>query len=55
MQTFKLPSGHTVSTERKGVDVEFTTRGADGNVISTVQHSFAEAVPLLRKMACITR
>jgi hypothetical protein len=51
MQTFRLPSGFTITTQRVGHNVEFTTRNADGDVISTVPHSFAESVPLLRKLA----
>lgn len=52
MQTFTLPTGHTVTTQRVGNNVEFVTSNATGNVISTVQHSFAEAVPLIKRLAC---
>jgi hypothetical protein len=52
MQTYALPSGHTVTVQRVGHDIEFTTRNADGDVISTVPRTFAESVPLLRKLAC---
>lgn len=55
MQRFTLPTGHTVTTQRVGNSVEFVTTGTDGNVISTVQHTFAEAVPLIKRMACATR
>ncbi|AFU62228.1 hypothetical protein TG1_33 [Streptomyces phage TG1] len=55
MQTFTLPTGHSVTTQRVGANVEFVTRNAEGGVISTVQHSFAEAVPLLKSLACRTR
>jgi len=55
MQTFTLPTGHTVSTQRVGANVEFVTRNTDGDVISTVQHSFAESVPLLKRLACHAR
>jgi hypothetical protein len=52
MQTFTLSSGFTVTTQRVGQNIEFTTRNADGDVISTVPHSYSESVPLLRKLAC---
>ena len=57
MRTFTLPTGHTVTTKRLPgtATVEFTTTGRDGGVISTVRHSFAESVPLLRTLACRTR
>ncbi|CAD80136.1 gp13 [Streptomyces phage phiBT1] len=55
MRTFRLPTGHTVSTQRHGATVEFVTRNAEGSVISTVRHSFAESVPLLKRLACSTR
>lgn len=55
MQTFTLPTGHTVTTQRVGSNVEFVTANDDGDVISTVQHSFAESVPLIKRLACRTR
>lgn len=51
MQTFPLPTGHTVTTQRVGNLIEFVTRGAAGDVISSVTHSFAESVPLIKRMA----
>ncbi|MFJ8955605.1 hypothetical protein ACIRO1_36495 [Streptomyces sp. NPDC102381] len=56
MRTFALPTGHTVITKRlPGTPViEFTTTNRNGDVISTVRHSFAESVPLLRTLACRT-
>ncbi|MEU6684410.1 hypothetical protein [Streptomyces sp. NPDC046832] len=50
-QTFHLPS-HTVTVSRVGNVLEFTTKNDDGDVISTVPRTFAESVPLLRKLAC---
>lgn len=55
MQTFKLLSGHTVTTQRVGANIEFVTNNPEGDVISTVQHSFAESVPLIKRLACRTR
>lgn len=55
VQTFTLPTGHKVTTQRVGANVEFVTANADGDVISTVQHSFAESVPLIKRLACRTR
>jgi hypothetical protein len=55
VQTFKIRGGFTVTTQRVGSNVEFVTANADGNVISSVQHSFAEAAPLLKSLACRTR
>jgi hypothetical protein len=57
VQTFKLPTGHVVTTERVpgAAEIQFTTRNGEGDVISTVHHSFAESVPLIRRMACIGR
>lgn len=55
MRTFNLPTGHAVTTQRVGNGVEFVTANAKGDVISSVQHTFAEAVPLLRTLACRTR
>lgn len=50
MRTFNLPTGHTVTTRRAGNAVEFVTRGTSGDVISSVRHSFAESVPLIKRM-----
>ncbi|MEG8276375.1 hypothetical protein [Streptomyces sp. AHA2] len=50
-QTFQL-SDHTVTVSRVGNVLEFTTKNADGDVISTVPRTFAESVPLLKKLAC---
>jgi len=55
MRTYTLPTGHTVTTQRVGERVEFVTSNAKGGVISSVQHTFAEAVPLLKSLACRTR
>ncbi|QAX94736.1 hypothetical protein HOV12_gp36 [Streptomyces phage Lilbooboo] len=57
MQTFTLRSGHTVTTQRVAgtAQVEFTTTNPEGDVISTVRHSFSESVPLLKRLACSTR
>ncbi|QAX93292.1 hypothetical protein HOV11_gp36 [Streptomyces phage Vash] len=56
MQTFRLPTGHVVTTQRvPGASlIEFTTR-RDNDVISTVRHTFAESVPLIKRMACFAR
>lgn len=52
MQSFTLPlTGHTVATQRVGNDIEFVTRNLSGDVISSVRHSFAESVPLIKRMA----
>ncbi|WP_433858213.1 hypothetical protein [Streptomyces kronopolitis] len=53
--TFNLRSGHKVTTQRVGNDVEFVTSNPEGGVISTVRHSFAESVPLIKSLACRTR
>lgn len=50
--TYELRSGHTVTTQRVGAGIEFTTRNAEGETISTVQHTYADAVPLIRKLTC---
>lgn len=54
MQTFKLPTGLTVTTRRVPgtATIEFTTARRDGEVISTVHHSFADAVPLIKSLTC---
>ncbi|MEU9231194.1 hypothetical protein [Streptomyces subrutilus] len=54
MQSFKLRTGHTVTTQRiAGTGrIEFVTANREGDVISSVQHPFAEAVPLLHKLRC---
>ncbi|MBJ6623615.1 hypothetical protein [Streptomyces sp. DHE17-7] len=55
MRTFRLPTGHTVTSRRNGATVEFVTRNAEGAVIATVNRTFAESVPLLKSLACRTR
>jgi hypothetical protein len=51
VRTFTLRSGHTVTTQNAGTGrVEFITANAAGEVISSVTHSFAESVPLLRNL-----
>ena len=50
MHTFTLSTGHTVTTQRVGDKIEFVTANKDGEVISTVYHTFAEAVPLIRRL-----
>ena len=55
MRTFRLSSGHTVTTRRNGATVEFVTRNTEGEVIASVNHTFAESVPLLKSLACRTR
>jgi hypothetical protein len=57
VRTFQLPSGHTVTTQRVpgSARIEFTTTNPEGAVISTVRHSFAESVPLIKRMACFSR
>lgn len=55
MRTYTLPTGHAVTTQRVGNRVEFVTANRKGDIISSVQHPFAEAVPLLRSLACRTR
>ena len=52
MQTFTLTNGARITTQRVGDNIEFVTYGTAGNVISTVQHSFAESVPLIKSLAC---
>jgi hypothetical protein len=51
MKTFTLPTGHKVTTQRVGNVIEFVTSGPAGDVISSVRHSFAESVPLIKRMA----
>ncbi|WP_199809820.1 MULTISPECIES: hypothetical protein [unclassified Streptomyces] len=55
MQTFTLASGHTITTQRDGAGIEFVTRNADGDVISSVTRTFGESVPLIKRLACRTR
>jgi hypothetical protein len=55
MNTYKLRSGYTVTTARTGNAIEFVTRNERGEAVSTVNHSFAEAVPLVRKLVCGAR
>lgn len=50
MQTFTLHNGSTVTTQRVGSGIEFVTANASGEIISSVTHSYAEAVPLLRTL-----
>lgn len=52
MQTFKLFTGYTVTTQRDGEGVAFVTRNPAGEVISSVTHSFAESVPLIKRLRC---
>lgn len=53
MQTFNLPNGFKVTTQRVGDRIEFVTANANGDTISSVQHTFAESVPLLRTLGGI--
>lgn len=53
MATYKLPNGFRVTVQRVGNDMEFTTRNAERDVISTVQHPYAEAVPLIQRMSAL--
>lgn len=55
MQTFPLTNGARITTQRVGDRIEFVTYGTTGDAISTVQHSFAESVPLIKRLACRTR
>ncbi|MFE9026203.1 hypothetical protein ACFYOA_08065 [Streptomyces iakyrus] len=55
MQNFRLPTGHRVTTQRVGNEIEFVTYGQTGDAIATVRHSFAASVPLIRRMACAQR
>jgi hypothetical protein len=50
VNTFQLRTGHIVTTRRVGNNIEFVTANAAGEVISSVTHSFTEAVPLLRTL-----
>lgn len=52
MQTFTLTNGGKITTQRVGDNIEFVTTNATGDVISTVQHSFAESVPLIKRLRC---
>ncbi|WP_327253188.1 hypothetical protein [Streptomyces sp. NBC_01244] len=52
MQSFRLRTGHKVTAQRVDNDIEFVTYGRNGDVISSVRHSFAESVPLIRRMRC---
>jgi hypothetical protein len=47
---FKLENGYRVRTTRVDSGVEFETRNANGNTISTVVHPHAEAVPLIARL-----
>lgn len=55
MQTFTLTNGGKITTQRVGDNIEFVTYAPTGSVISTVQHSFAESVPLIRSLQCAGR
>lgn len=55
MTTFNLRSGHKVTTQRVGDLVEFITYGTTGNVISSVLHPIAEAIPLLTNLRSCNR
>lgn len=53
MAVYNLPTGGTVQTIRSGrpyAAVEFVTRDATGDVISTVHKSADEALPLLASL-----
>lgn len=55
-RTFTLRTGHTVTATRARTGrVEFTTANPQGEVISTVQHSLADSVPLLKRLHCDAR
>jgi hypothetical protein len=50
VSTYNLRSGHRVTTQRVGDLIEFVTYGTAGNVISSVKHTHAEAVPLINNL-----
>lgn len=52
MQTFKLANGGTITAQRAGTAIEFVTRNAQGEVISSVTRGFAESVPLIKRLRC---
>jgi hypothetical protein len=47
---YKLENGYRVRTTRVDSGVEFETRNAKGDTISTVVHPHAEAVPLIDRL-----
>lgn len=51
MKTFTHPSGIKITTQRVGNNIEFVTYNLRGEVISSVQRTFAESVPLLKRLA----
>jgi len=52
MQTFKLANGATITAERNGAGIEFVTRNAQGETISSVTRTFADSVPLIKRLRC---
>jgi hypothetical protein len=52
MQTFRLANGATVTAARQGAGIEFVTRNAQGEVISSVTRTFADSVPLIKRLRC---
>ncbi|MEW2302600.1 hypothetical protein AB0958_21950 [Streptomyces sp. NPDC006655] len=52
MQTYRLTSGHTVTIQRGRPGIEFVTRNAQGETISSVTRSLADSVPLIKRLQC---
>jgi hypothetical protein len=50
---FKLSNGYRVRTTRVDDGVEFETRNAKGETISSVRHTHAEAVPLVQRLSVL--
>ncbi|MEU8792191.1 hypothetical protein [Streptomyces sp. NPDC048643] len=50
---FKLENGYRVRTTRMTDGVEFETRNRKGETISSVLHSHAEAVPLIKRLTVL--
>jgi hypothetical protein len=50
---YKLPNGYRVRTTRVDNGIEFETRNAGQATISTVRHTYAEAVPLIRRLSML--
>ncbi|MEV8015666.1 hypothetical protein AB0O76_04760 [Streptomyces sp. NPDC086554] len=48
---YRLENGFRIRTARVGNAVEFETKNANGETISTVHRTHAEAVPLLKRLA----
>jgi hypothetical protein len=50
---FKLENGYRVRTTRVDNGVEFETRNGNGDTISSVRHTHAEAVPLIQRLSVL--